>query len=150
MKDDRKLSTSDIAAATDRTDRDDRRVPPEAGPGRRHIALDRDEPTSPPPAADGPRNVADEPVAQLFAAEDAAAFRTRWSGIQTGFVDEPRRAVEEADSLVAEVMKRLAEGFANERRDLEAQWERADQVSTEDLRLAMRRYRAFFERLLAV
>ena len=89
-------------------------------------------------------------MAQLFAAEDAAAFRTRWSGIQTGFVDEPRRAVEEADSLVAEVMKRLAEGFANERRGLEAQWERADQVSTEDLRLAMRRYRAFFERLLAV
>ena len=147
MKDDRKLSTSDIAAATDR---DDRRVPPDAMPGRRHIALDRDEPTSPPPAADGPRNVADEPVAQLFATEDAAAFRTRWSGIQTGFVDEPRRAVEEADSLVAEVMKRLAEGFANERRGLEAQWERADQVSTEDLRLAMRRYRAFFERLLAV
>ena len=147
MKDERKLSTSDIAAATDR---EDRPVTRDDATVRRRIALDRDEPTSPPPAADGPRNVADEPVAQLFAAEDAAAFRTRWSGIQTGFVDEPRRAVEEADTLVAEVMKRLAEGFANERRDLEAGWERADQVSTEDLRLAMRRYRAFFERLLAI
>jgi hypothetical protein len=74
----------------------------------------------------------------------------RWSGIQTGFVDEPRRAVEEADSLVAEVMKRLAEGFASKLHDLEAQWKRADRISTEDLRLAMRRYRAFFERPLAV
>jgi hypothetical protein len=65
-------------------------------------------------------------------------------------VDEPRRAVEEADRLVAAVMKRLAEVFSDERRHLEAQWEKSDQVSTEDLRQAMRRYRSFFERLLAV
>lgn len=152
MKDERKLSTRDIATAADKPEpavtREDRSVP-------RRLALDADEPANPRVAdraavVDGPKPVADEPVAQLFAAEDAAGFRTRWGGIQTGFVDEPRRAVEEADSLVAEVMKRLAEGFANERHELESQWERADQVSTEDLRLAMRRYRAFFERLLAV
>ena len=65
-------------------------------------------------------------------------------------MDEPRKAVEEADTLVAEVMKRLAEVFATERTRLESQWERSDQVSTEDLRLAMRRYRSFFERLLSL
>jgi hypothetical protein len=135
MKDDRKLSTSDIAAATDRDVRPEPR-----------ISLDRERRTL---AADAPHTT-DEPVAQLFATEDAAGYRTRWSGIQTGFVDEPRKAVEEADTLVAEVMKRLAEGFATERQNLEKQWEHADKVSTEDLRLAMRRYRSFFERLLAV
>lgn len=92
----------------------------------------------------------DEAPAPLFANEDAAGYRTRWSAIQTGFVDEPRKAVEEADTLVAEVMKRLAEVFANERRQLESEWERSDQISTEDLRLAMRRYRSFFERLLSI
>src|SRR5689334_23899032 len=89
-------------------------------------------------------------VTPLFLNEDADGYRTRWSAIQSGFVDEPRKAVEEADALVAEVMKRLSDGFADERRGLEDQWERADQVSTEDLRVAMRRYRSFFERLLAV
>jgi len=92
----------------------------------------------------------EEAPAALFANEDASGYRTRWSGIQTGFVDEPRKAVEEADNLVAEVMKRLAEVFSDERRQLESQWEHADKISTEDLRLAMRRYRSFFERLLAI
>ena len=89
------------------------------------------------------------PPAPLFVSEDAG-YRTRWSAIKTGFVDEPRKAVEEADALVAEVMKRLAEIFADERHQLESQWERTEQISTEDLRLAMRRYRSFFERLLSV
>jgi hypothetical protein len=145
MKDQRKLSTSDIAAANDRDDRP-------ARPARR-IPLDADTAAAqadPTPPADAPRLDDDEPVTQLFAAEDAAGYRTRWGAIQTGFVDEPRRAVEEADTLVAEVMKRLAEGFAQERRELEARWEKTDQVSTEGLRLAMRRYRSFFERLLSV
>jgi hypothetical protein len=101
------------------------------------------------PVADAPRTI-DETPAPLFVNEDAAGYRTRWSAIQTGFVDEPRKAVEEADGLVAEVMKRLAEVFADERRQLESQWEKADQISTEDLRQAMRRYRSFFERLLSI
>jgi len=70
--------------------------------------------------------------------------------VQTGFVDEPRRAVEEADKLVATVMKRLAESFATERSNLEKQWDRGDNVSTEDLRVALQRYRTFFDRLLNV
>jgi hypothetical protein len=93
----------------------------------------------------------DERPTPLFVDEELTGYRTRWSGIQTGFVDEPRKAVEEADTLVAELMTRLADGFAGERRRLEEQWEKAaDKVSTEDLRLAMRRYRSFFERLLSI
>jgi len=77
-------------------------------------------------------------------------LRTRWKEIQTNFVDEPRKAVEQADGLVASAMKRLAEIFADERSKLEKQWDRGDSVSTEDLRLALRRYRSFFSRLLSV
>ena len=74
----------------------------------------------------------------------------RWSDIQAAFVDEPRRAVEQADGLVASAMKRLAEVFAEERSTLEQQWDRGDSVSTEDLRIALQRYRTFFQRLLSI
>ena len=70
--------------------------------------------------------------------------------MQVAFVDEPRKAVEDADSLVAATMKRLAEVFAEERQKLEHQWDRGDNVSTEDLRQALRRYRSFFSRLLSI
>jgi hypothetical protein len=86
----------------------------------------------------------------LLVADETHTFRSRWDAIQTGFVDEPRHAVEQADGLVAEVMKRLAETFADERSKLEGQWSRGDNVSTEDLRLALQRYRSFFDRLLAM
>jgi hypothetical protein len=86
----------------------------------------------------------------LFSQEEATRLRARWDASQVGFVDEPRRAVEEADSLVAAAMKRLAEQFAEERSKLEGQWDRGGDVSTEDLRVALRRYRSFFGRLLAV
>ena len=86
----------------------------------------------------------------MFAAEESEGFRTRWDAVQTGFVDEPRRAVVEADALVAQVIKRLSEVFADERTRLEGQWGHEDQVSTEDLRQALRKYRSFFERLLSL
>ena len=70
--------------------------------------------------------------------------------MQTSFVDEPRRAVEQADELVAGVMKRLAETFARERANLEHQWDRGEDVTTEDLRVVMQRYRSFFDRLLSI
>jgi hypothetical protein len=85
----------------------------------------------------------------LFRDTDAADLRKRWSDIQGGFVDQPRQAVEQADSLVADVMKRLAENFTAERSGLEKQWDRGDDVTTEDLRVALQRYRSFFDRLLA-
>ena len=86
----------------------------------------------------------------MFSGDEAAGFRTRWEAVQTGFVDEPRKAVEEADSLVAQVIKRLSEVFADERTTLEHQWDRGDQISTEDLRIALRKYRSFFDRLLSL
>jgi len=92
----------------------------------------------------------DEQAAPLLSPDEVKDFRARWDAIQVGFVDEPRRAVEQADSLVAGAMKRLAETFADERAKLENQWDRGDNVSTEDLRLALRRYRSFFGRLLSV
>jgi hypothetical protein len=125
-----KLTTSDIAGAAPSA--------PDAGPARERD----DEPQQP--------RMTDEKPEPLFATGDASGYRTRWSAIQTGFVDEPRKAVEEADALVAEVMQRLAAVFSDERKRLESQWERNDQISTEDLRQAMRRYRSFFERLLAI
>jgi hypothetical protein len=88
--------------------------------------------------------------APLFPNNELESLRTRWKEIQTAFVDEPRKAVEQADGLVASAMKRLAEIFAQERSGLEKQWDRGDNVSTEDLRVALQRYRSFFDRLLSV
>ena len=85
----------------------------------------------------------------LFPDDELHNFRARWDQVQTSFVDEPRQAVEQADSLVANVVKRIAEQFANERAKLEDQWAKGDNVNTEDLRQALKRYRAFFDRLLS-
>ena len=86
----------------------------------------------------------------LFPEDESKDFHKRWTDIQTAFVDEPRHAVERADELVAQVIKRLADSFAQERSRLEGQWGRGDNVSTEDLRVALQRYHAFFDRLLNV
>jgi len=86
----------------------------------------------------------------LLPSDALDGLRSRWTRIQSQFVDEPRRAVEQADSLVAELMMRIAETFASERTELENQWGRNEQVDTEDLRLSLQRYRSFFERLLDV
>ena len=91
-----------------------------------------------------------EPSAPLFARDDADRLRGQWNEIQAGFVDQPRSAVERADGLVADVMMRLAEGFARERGALERQWDHGDNVTTEDLRVVLQRYRSFFDRLLSV
>jgi len=89
-------------------------------------------------------------AAPLLPEDEVRDLRNRWDNIQAGFVDEPRRAVEDADALVASAMKRMAEVFASERSQLEGQWDRGDDVSTEDLRIALQRYRSFFGRILAV
>ena len=114
---------------------------------RREDALERKEQKM---AAGAPRSVSNEvnTTTPLFSQSDIGDLRGRWSNVQASFVDEPRRAVEEADKLVATVMQRLAEGFANERSKLEKQWDGGDSVSTEDLRGALQRYRSFFDRLL--
>ena len=130
------LSTADMAAATQRQ--------PEASELKR---MQEDEISADAYAAN--ERAQDRP-AQLLATDELQTLRSRWDAIQTGFVDEPRQSVEQADSLVAEVMQHLAQLFADERGKLESQWSRGDNVSTEDLRIALQRYRSFFTRLLSI
>lgn len=85
----------------------------------------------------------------LLPENEEGDFRLRWEEIQTRFVDDPRQAVEDADALVASVMQRIAEGFAEARDGLEGQWSAGDDVGTEELRVALQRYRSFFRRLLS-
>ena len=85
----------------------------------------------------------------LFPQDQAERYRSEWQRIQAGFVDEPRKSVEEADRLVADLMQRLAAVFSDEREQLEKQWDSGDDVSTEDLRVGLTRYRSFFDRLLS-
>lgn len=112
--------------------------------GERTQAATSDGRTNAPDARNAPDTT------PLFPNNELEELRNRWSTVQTAFVDEPRRAVEQADGLVASAMKRLAEVFAEERSKLEQQWDRGDNVSTEDLRIALQRYRSFFHRLLAI
>jgi hypothetical protein len=97
-----------------------------------------------------PMNRSEPHTTPLFPEAELQNLRTNWDSIQTAFVDEPRKAVEQADSLVASTMTRLADVFAQERSKLEGQWDRGDNVSTEDLRVALQRYRSFFHRLLSI
>jgi hypothetical protein len=110
-----------------------------------------DEPQA--PARDEPVQTADTRAADddgpLLPEAQGTELQSRWEAIQTRFVDDPRSAVEEADALVASTMQQLADNFASAREDLEGQWSRGDDVSTEDLRVALQRYRSFFRRLLS-
>lgn len=107
------------------------------------VAGSQPPPSSPQAAPDARNNSA------LFGEDELRDFRARWDQVQTSFVDEPRHAVEQADTLVAAVIKRIADQFAEERAKLEKQWDSGDNISTEDLRQGLKRYRAFFDRLLA-
>ncbi len=147
----RDLSTAELARAGETQPPADRPAEPvrnvpiaSAGPANPEAA-----PLVPTPAV-ADASTAKRVASALFPEDDTKGFRSRWSDIQGNFVDEPRHAVEEADALVANVMKRLAEMFAAERANLEHQWDRGDNVTTEDLRVALQRYRSFFDRLLAV
>jgi hypothetical protein len=149
----RRLSTADIAGSAER--REDKRLnKAETEADRRSdgvIPLGQSETIdagtgeSMPSAGNGH----EEPII-LFAPEAVQDYRSRWTSLQTSFVDEPRRAVQQADELVAEVIKSLASTFSDERGKLEGQWDQGDKVSTEDLRLVLRRYRAFFDRFLSL
>jgi hypothetical protein len=86
----------------------------------------------------------------LFAEGELSGLRSRWDDVQSGFVDDPNDCVQKADGLVSDVVDQLTTGFSEVRSRLEAQWSRGEEASTEDLRLALKRYREFFQRLLAV
>lgn len=145
------LTTADLAESTK----------PEQRMGPRPVTSDRPMPTDSTTDTDSgadiesgtdiQRGVAQtESSSPLFPGNELENLRKRWSDIQTAFVDEPRKAVEQADGLVASAMKRLAEVFSEERSKLEKEWDRGGDVSTEDLRVAFQRYRTFFQRLLSV
>ena len=124
----RPLRTSDLAAAASRST------------AQEEPEQDRDE----------REQDRDERLALLFSADVAEDYRARWTAVQGSFVDDPREAVEQGDELVAQVMKSLAESFAAEREELEGQLGESGEASTETLRVALRRYRSFFERLLSL
>jgi hypothetical protein len=155
---DRELSTSDLARAADAPAEEE-----ESASGSPDESTGLDETSQGRPAAGEPgddvirerqpatngretQSVAHEP---LLPADQSERFTARWQEIQASFVDQPRESVEQADALVADLMQRLAASFSNERQALEAQWDRGDDVSTEDLRVALTRYRSFFDRLLS-
>ncbi len=137
-------------------------------PTERGDRLDTAEPMAEPPqaetlaapeAADAPAETG-SPTANLetsegtdemlFADGELSGLRSRWNDVQAAFVDDPRDCVQKADGLVSDVVDKLTTGFADARSRLEEQWARGEEVSTEDLRIALKRYREFFERLLAV
>jgi hypothetical protein len=144
LRNERRIDSEPTIVSRSREEQElsDRPTPPKGAP----IPLTRGDDIEAPSGA----TPADDQPAALFSEAHISDFRSRWSDIQTGFVDEPRQSVESADSLVASLMQKLAEGFAGERDRLEKQWDRGDEVSTEDLRIALRRYRSFFDRLLRV
>ena len=125
-----------------------RKGPETVNSGRPTLVRSEASQTDVPPSLRAQQGQDSRASGQLFSDPDIGELRARWSSVQTGFVDEPRRAVEEADKLVAAVMQRLTQGFANERSALEKQWDQGSNVSTEDLRIALQRYRTFFDRLL--
>jgi len=104
---------------------------------------------SPLPANTAARSGGEE-LEPLFTPETAETYRSRWISIQSGFVDDPRRAVRSGDELVAQIMTNLADTFAEERHRVEAQLDSTVEGSTEQLRVTLRRYRSFFERLLSL
>jgi hypothetical protein len=145
---DTNISTATLAGAT--VAGVDERSGAERDAERNTIADGRDRMARSGATTEQTSAAAEDSSAPLFPTAEATELRSRWDSVQVGFVDEPRRAVEQADALVAAAMKRLAEIFAEERARLEGQWDRGDSVSTEDLRLALRRYRSFFGRVLSV
>ncbi|MFF4528507.1 hypothetical protein ACFY1P_04475 [Streptomyces sp. NPDC001407] len=106
------------------------------------------EATDPGKGEPSPRDYGEEDE-PLLGPDEARDFRSRWQAIQTDFVDDPQDAVRAADQLVAEVMQTLAKSFSSHKGDLEGQWGRGEEVVTEDLRIALQRYRSFFNRLLS-
>ena len=141
----RPLRTSDLAAAgTPPVERSELRD--ETGGQTRSPALRR----AATPAESAPGAPESEPLEALFARDVADRYRARWVEVQSGFVDDPRRAVNDGDELVAEVMQSLAESFAHERDRLEDELSHTGEASTEALRVGLRRYRSFFDRLLSL
>lgn len=103
----------------------------------------------PPPTHESDARLDPETTARPALLDGTDELTFRWDRAQAMFVDDPRQAVQEAGELVVDVLGRLARTFEDERGRLEATWQAGGEPSTEDLRQSLRRYREFFERLLA-
>jgi hypothetical protein len=155
----RQLTTRDLADTSDTDVRDtqgksDQRAPDRGVPGKptdNTGGLGENATTDEPLARDRSAEAASslDVGGPLLPVDQSERFTTRWQQIQASFVDQPRDSVEQADALVADLMQRLAASFSDERERLEGQWDSGDDVSTEDLRIALTRYRSFFDRLLS-
>jgi hypothetical protein len=152
LRNDQELTTADIAnPQRNREYRsaviDERPIPSQSAESVPQDTGERPVSSKSAPVAQKKEELADGP---LFRGEELQGFRSRWDQVQASFVDEPRLAVEQADGLVANMVKRLAEEFSTARADLEKQWDTGGDVSTEELRQVLRRYRSFFNRLLPI
>ena len=144
-EDDRHFGTADLARATEpraMPEHEDRRMEAMQDAQDRKPDLDLDQ-----LPADKEQS---EPLAALFQGQAADDFRRRWDAIQIGFVDDPRAAVRNADELVAQVLRSLAESFAEQRSQIEGGLGDGQQGDTEHMRVALQRYRSFFQRLLSL
>lgn len=121
--------------------------------------IHRDDPGRAPHPADAARAAqadgahtdgAHEGLVPLFPPELSVELRARWDAIQRGFVDDPARAVRQGDELVAQVIQGLAQSFSGQRARFDGEMDRGGSASTETLRVALQRYRSFFERLLSL
>lgn len=140
----RDISTADLVRTAEANDRAEKARPVGSG------EVERNGPAPAEAQAVEPAVKPESSRTMLFPNSEAERMRSDWTDIQAAFVDAPRDAVQRADQLVAGTMKHIAEVFAGERRNLEQQWDRGDNVTTEDLRVALQRYRAFFDRLLSL
>jgi hypothetical protein len=131
--------TTEVGAST---------VAQEAAPSRHQAVEQTDVPA--PRTEESAGRSQESAEKELFGENDLSGFRSRWDDVQSGFVDDPKECVHKADGLVSEVVEQLTTGFSEARSRLEAQWARGEEASTEDLRLALKRYREFFQRLLSV
>ncbi|WP_427912884.1 hypothetical protein ACPWT1_20015 [Ramlibacter sp. MMS24-I3-19] len=163
-----RLTTADLVAGTDARQAERPEVPPQGGAMQQPAMPDTamgDRPMDDARMHDGgmprgqqpgqpregqPMGHEMEQLAALFPPEVASGFRSRWDQVQISFVDDPREAVQQADELVAQVMKSLASNFAEQRSRLEAGIGHGGEVNTENLRMALRSYRSFFQRLLSL
>lgn len=147
------LTTEELAQPRERLDapptgRTRRPAPPPTPARAPHRPASRPNPRRRRPCGAPVENARADKAPQLLTTQDEESFRARWQEIQSEFVDDPRDAVHTADALVADVMQKLAATFAHHKQELEGQWDRGEQVNTEDLRTALRQYRSFFNRLL--
>ena len=117
-----------------------------AGEGEPVSAPDeRDGPLAPPEPGGTRSGTVEEPF-ELFSIGDVEGYRRRWNALQTGFVDDPPAAAQQAESLVSELVQRMTDRHAALRKELaESEGEVPD---TESMRLTLRRYREFFNSLL--